>query len=132
MMLALLLSTVNLALGNNSASAQQTQEKGPYVDQVTFVHREDENLALEEVKSGVLDEYYFQVPLEAASEAKNDARLTIYDRIAGSAGLLMNPAPAKGNDMLNPFQFREVRFAMNYLIDRQFVVNEILRDTAPP
>jgi peptide/nickel transport system substrate-binding protein len=132
MMLALLLSTVNLALGNNSAAAQQTQEKGPYVDQVTFVHREDENLALEEVKSGVLDEYYFQVPLEAASEAKNDARLTIYDRIAGSVSLLMNPAPAKGNDTLNPFQFREVRFAMNYLVDRQFVVNEILKGYGTP
>ena len=131
MMAVLLLSTVSLAINrNNSAFAQQ--EKGSYVDQVTFVHREDENLALEEVKSGVLDEYYFQVPLEAASEAKNDARLTIYDRIAGSVGLLMNPAPAKDSSSLNPFQFREVRFAMNYLIDRQFVVNEILKGYGTP
>jgi peptide/nickel transport system substrate-binding protein len=133
MMVLLLLSAVNLAINNNhSASAQQPQEKGPYLNQVTFVHREDENLALEEVKSGVLDEYYFQVPLEAASDAKNDARLTIYDRIAGSAGLLINPSPAKDNNTLNPFQFREVRFAMNYLIDRQFVVNEILKGYGTP
>ena len=132
MMVALLLSAVNMINNNGSSASAQQQEKGPYVDQVTFVHREDENLALQEVKSGVLDEYYSQVPLEAASEAKSDARLTMYDRVAGSAGLLINPAPAKDNNTLNPFQFREVRFAMNYLIDRQFVVNEILKGYGTP
>ncbi len=53
--------------------------------------------------------------------------MKVYDRIAGSFGLLLNPAPSKDNNSINPFQFRQVRFAMNYLVDREFIVDEILR-----
>lgn len=127
-------STIAIFNGNNNAAyAQQQQvEKGPYVDQVTFIHREDENLALEDIKSGNLDAYYFKIPLESAADAKNDPRLTVYDRTAGSAGLLMNPAPSKDGSVLNPFSLKQVRFAMNYLIDRQFVVNEIFKGYGSP
>lgn len=38
----------------------------------------------------------------------------------------MNPAPSKNPDILNPFQFKEIRFAINYLINREFVVDEVL------
>jgi peptide/nickel transport system substrate-binding protein len=106
-------------------------EKGAYIDQARFIERSDENLALEEVKSGGFDAYYFRIPLEVADDAKDDSRLKTYERTAGSAGLLLNPAPAKG-DSINPFQFREVRFAMNYLVDREFVVNEILKGYGNP
>ncbi|HVX02021.1 MAG TPA: ABC transporter substrate-binding protein [Nitrososphaera sp.] len=127
-------STAAIFNGNtNAAYAQQQQEeKGPYVDQVTFIHREDENLALQDIKAGNLDAYYFKIPLESAVDAKNDPRLTVYDRTAGSAGLLMNPAPSKDGSTLNPFSIKQVRFAMNYLIDRQFIVNEIFKGYGSP
>ena len=54
----LILSTVNAVLPAFSQS-----EKGAYVDQVRFIHREDENLALQDVRSGDLDAYYFRIPL---------------------------------------------------------------------
>ena len=92
--------------------------KGAYIDQARFIERTDENLALEEVKSGSLDAYYFRIPLESAGDLKNDPRVESYDRLAGSAGLLLNPAPAEDGDSLNPFQLQDVRYAMNYLIDR--------------
>ncbi|UVS67856.1 CFI-box-CTERM domain-containing protein [Nitrososphaera viennensis] len=130
--LVLLLPVFSTVFNTASAQQQQTEKKGPYVDQVTFIHRDDENLALEEVKSGNLDAYYFHIPLEAAADAKSDPRVTVYDRTAGSAGLLMNPAPARDGNSLNPFSIKEVRFAMNYLIDRQFVVNEIYKGYGSP
>jgi peptide/nickel transport system substrate-binding protein len=131
--LVLLLSAFSTTVFNTAYAQQQQQEKkGPYVNQVTFIHRDDENLALEDIKSGNLDAYYFQIPLEAAADAKNDPRVTVYDRTAGSAGLLMNPAPSKDGNSLNPFSLKEVRFAMNYLIDRQFVVNEIYKGYGSP
>src|SRR6185503_9009490 len=102
-------------------------EKGAYVDTIRFIHIEDENLALQEVRSGALDLYYFRIPLEAASDARNDPRLKVYDRIAGSMGLLINPAPADDGSKINPFQIKEVRFALNYLLDRDFMVNEVLK-----
>ncbi|MDQ3873791.1 MAG: ABC transporter substrate-binding protein, partial [Thermoproteota archaeon] len=69
----------------------------------------------------------FPIPIEAASDARNDPTLKVYDKTAGSLGLLVNPAPSSDPNILNPFQFREVRYALNYLVDRDFVVNEILK-----
>ncbi|AFU59612.1 peptide/opine/nickel ABC uptake transporter, substrate-binding protein [Candidatus Nitrososphaera gargensis Ga9.2] len=116
----------------NPAFSQSSDEKGPYVDQVTFIWRDDENLALEEVRAGDFDLYFFRIPLEAADDAKNDPRLNVYDRTAGSQGLFVNPAPSRDGSTLNPFQFREARYALNYLIDREFVVNEILKGYGSP
>jgi peptide/nickel transport system substrate-binding protein len=110
----------------------QAQEKGPYLNQARFIQRGDENLALEEVKSGTLDTYFSPIPAESANDARNDPRLKVYDKTAGSLGLLINPAPAAESNILNPFQFREVRYALNYLIDRDFVINEILKGYGSP
>lgn len=123
----LLLSTLTAF---NPSSSQS--EKGAYIDRATFIWREDENLALEEVRSGNFDMYFFRIPLEAADDAKTDPRLNVYDRTAGSQGLFINPAPSKDGSTLNPFQFREVRYALNYLVDREFIVNEILKGYGSP
>ena len=117
-------------VGNSAFS--QAPEKGPFIDQARFIHRVDENLALEEVKSGFLDTYFFPIPQEAANNAKNDPRLKVYDKTAGSLGFFVNPAPAADPNVLNPFQFKEVRYALNYLIDREFVINEILKGYGNP
>ena len=117
-------------VGNSAFS--QAPEKGPFIDQARFIHRMDENLALEEVKSGFLDTYFFPIPQEAANNAKNDPRLKVYDKTAGSLGFFVNPAPAADPNVLNPFQFKEVRYALNYLIDREFVINEILKGYGNP
>jgi peptide/nickel transport system substrate-binding protein len=119
-----------VAIDNSAFS--QVQEKGPYIDQARFIQRADENLALEEVKSGSLDMYFFPIPYESANDARNDPRLEVYDTTAGSLGFLVNPAPAADPEILNPFQFKEVRYALNYLIDRDFVVNEILKGYGSP
>ena len=118
-------------LVENSAFSQ-APEKGAFIDQARFIHRVDENLALEEVKSGFLDTYFFPIPQEAANNAKNDPRLKVYDKTAGSLGFFVNPAPAADPNVLNPFQFKEVRYALNYLIDREFVINEILKGYGNP
>jgi peptide/nickel transport system substrate-binding protein len=110
----------------------QTAEKGPVMDEVRFIHRLDENIALEEVRSGALDMYFWPIPGESANEARNDARLEVYDKTAGSLGLLVNPAPAEDPNIINPFEFREARYALNYLIDREFVINEILKGQGIP
>jgi len=119
------------ALVENPAFSQ-APEKGAFIDQARFIHRVDENLALEEVKSGFLDTYFFPIPQEAANNAKNDPRLKVYDKTAGSLGFFVNPAPAADPNVLNPFQFKEVRYALNYLIDREFVINEILKGYGNP
>ena len=135
-LLASIVSVVVLLLATSVAfenpAFSQVQEKGPHIDQARFIHRTDENLALEEVKSGSLDMYFFPIPHEAANDARNEPRLKVYDTTAGSLGFFVNPAPAADPNILNPFQFKEVRYALNYLIDRDFVVNEILKGYGSP
>ena len=114
------------------ASAAQSNNSGAYIDGVRFIQYLDDNVALEELKSGNLDTYYFRIPLEAASEIKNIPGLKEYDKLSGSFGLLLNPSPSNGPGSLNPFSLREVRYAMNYLIDREFVVDEILKGLGTP
>src|SRR3712207_4661803 len=128
---AVIVILLSSALVENPAFSQAAK-KGPFIDQARFIHRVDENLALEEVKSGFLDTYFFPIPQEAANNAKNDPRLKVYDKTAGSLGFFVNPAPAAGSNVLNPFQFKEVRYALNYLIDREFVINEILKGYGSP
>lgn len=111
----------------NSGVRAQPLTKGTYLDGVRFIQYLDDNVALQDIKSGHLDTYFSRIPLESVSAVKADPNLKVYDRIAGSFGLLLNPAPSKDNNSINPFQFRQVRFAMNYLVDREFVVDEILR-----
>src|SRR5574338_1339847 len=84
----------------------QPEVKGPYIDEARFILRGDENVALEDVKSGGLDMYFFRIPLESASDAAKDDRISLYPRTAGSIGLLINPAPPLDGSKLNPFASR--------------------------
>ncbi|MFL6371705.1 MAG: ABC transporter substrate-binding protein, partial [Nitrososphaera sp.] len=128
--LVILVLFSSVAFQNSALS--QTQIKGSFLDQARFILRTDENLALEDIKSGSLDTYFYAIPNEAANDARNDPRLKVYDKTAGSLGFLLNPAPADDPGILNPFQFKEIRYALNYLIDREFVVNEILKGYGSP
>ena len=106
----------------------QTENKGAFIDQVNFIRYLDQNLALQDLKSHKIDTYFFSIPLEVVSDVQNDPSVKLYETTGGFMDLLLNPAPARSNTGdFNPFSIRQVRFAMNYLIDRDFVVNEILK-----
>jgi peptide/nickel transport system substrate-binding protein len=120
----LLVSTHADKLNNTSADPK----KGSFVETVRFIRYSDQNRALEEIKQGKIGIYYFAIPLEVVSEMMSNPSVQIYDRTAGSFGLLFNPAPSNDSGKsLNPFQIGEVRYAMNFLINREFVVDEILK-----
>ncbi|HET9805702.1 MAG TPA: ABC transporter substrate-binding protein [Nitrososphaeraceae archaeon] len=121
--------------------SKQQQEKGQKeltnqnsynIKNVRFIHYLDENVALEEIKSGNLDTYFFRIPLDLVSDIKNDVTINLYDKIGGSFGILLNPAPSSNNHTINPFEFRDIRFAINYLINRNFISNEILHGYGIP
>ncbi|HEX7256593.1 MAG TPA: ABC transporter substrate-binding protein [Nitrososphaeraceae archaeon] len=109
-----------------------TNENSSNIKNIRFIHYLDENVALEEIKSGNLDTYFFRIPLDLVSDIKNDVNINLFDKIGGSFGILLNPAPSSNNDTINPFEFRDVRFAINYLINRNFISNEILHGYGIP
>lgn len=122
----LILTSCILFITTKSYSLDSESLKGPYLDSIKFIHYLDENVALEEIRSGNLDIYYFRIPLDLVPEILSSTDIILYDKVSGTFGLLLNPAPG-GNETLNPFEFREVRYAMNYLINRNFISNEILQ-----
>lgn len=125
-LLFLIFGTGLLSIIQISYSLDTDFDTGPYLNNIKFIHYLDENVALEEIKSGNLDIYYFRIPLDLVPEILSSTDINLYDKVSGTFGLLLNPAPG-GDESLNPFEFREIRHAMNYLINRNFISNEILQ-----
>lgn len=97
--------------------------KGSYFDKVTFIQYLDENTALEEVRNGNLDLYYYRIPSDRIESAKSREGLNVYDSTGGSYSILLNPAES---DTFNPFSIDKVRFAVHYLVDRKLIINELM------
>lgn len=104
-------------------------EKGTYVDKIQFIQYLDENTALEEVKKGNLDLYYFRIPSDRIESVQSREGLKVYESTGGSYSILVNPAES---EKFNPFSIGEVRFALNYLVDRKLIVNELMGGFGTP
>lgn len=98
-------------------------EKGTFVDEVKFIQYLDENTALEEVRNGNLDMYYFRVSSDRIETEKAREGIQVFESTGGSYSILVNPSIS---ETFNPFSITEVRFALNYLIDRNLIVNELI------
>ena len=112
------------------SSFSQLNQTGGYADQVKFIRFSNENVAYQEVSNGQLDSYFFQIPLQLVESAKKNPNLEVFEKEGLSYGLLLNPY--HGNQTFNPFSIKEIRFAMNFLIDRNFIVNNILKGFSNP
>jgi peptide/nickel transport system substrate-binding protein len=97
-------------------------EKGTYFNKVELIQYSDENTAIEEIKNGHLDIYYSAIPLDRLDD-QSKQNLKIFQSAGKSYSLLINPAVS---EQFNPFSIQQVRFALNYLIDRDLIVDEVL------
>ena len=88
-------------------------EKGTFVEQVKFIQYLDENTALEEVRNGNLDIYFFRVSSDRIESNEAREGIQIFESTGGSYSMLVNPSIS---DSFNPFSITELRFALNYLI----------------
>ena len=105
-----------LALAAATSAAAQ-----PYEDTVTFLRVGDAEVAVEAVRNGTLDIYYQSVPSRLVADTEG---ISVYAVPAGgSLGLLLNPAEG---ERFNPFQLSSVRFAVNFMVDRDRIVDELL------
>lgn len=78
-------------------------EEGTFVDTVQFIQYLDENTALEEVKNGNLDLYYFRISSDRIDNVKAREGLQIFESTGGSYSILVNPSES---EKFNPFQYR--------------------------
>ena len=120
---------VLLALAFVITCSHAYAEKNTFVDTVRFIQYLDENTALEEVRNGNLDAYYYRIPADRLDGTHSRDGLNVYDSTGGSYSILVNPAES---DKFNPFSIKQVRFALNYLVDRKLIVNELMGGFGSP
>jgi len=131
---AIVLLATLLAAIPFTASAQEVP-KGPWVDEIVFFKEPDRAKAIEMLKANQMDVYFF--PLDDAA-LFNTVKVTPELWYRQSFGLheeiTFNPVgpefPATGK--LNPFAIPAIREAIHYLINRDYVVNEISKGLSIP
>jgi peptide/nickel transport system substrate-binding protein len=125
LLLVIMLAFVITTFGFNEIFA----EKNTYFESIKFIQYLDENTALEEVRNGNLDLYYYRISADRLENLKAREGLDVFDSSGGSYSILVNPAET---EKFNPFSIKENRFALNYLVDRKLIVNELMGGFGAP
>ena len=92
-----------------SAIPNASAEKGTFVDEIKFIQYLDENTALEEVKNGNLDLYFFRVSSDRLSDSQSRQGIQVFESTGGYYSILANPAVS---EKFNPFSIKEIRSFM--------------------
>lgn len=115
---------------------------GPYLETIYFDVRMQEEIGIQDTAAGKTDLFFWGL---SGPQVKGLDRATL-DRLdmvtvpSGSWSLLLNPIPnaapytvkVENKEYFNPLAMREIRFALNDLINRQYIVDEILGGAGGP
>jgi peptide/nickel transport system substrate-binding protein len=80
--------------------------------------------AISQLQAGTIDYYSFGLASDVYPAIK-DAGLNTTQSLGAYYGISFNPAVFKDTNVLNPFSNRKIREAMNWLIDRNYINQEI-------
>lgn len=121
--------------GTNGAKEPRTTRKGAWVDQVVFVVEPDAAKAVGRIESGDIQLYGLGVSEEDLyRKIQSSEKVTHTISYGLTAELTLNPVgptfPATGK--LNPFSVAAIREALNRLVDRKYIAEEIYGGLAVP
>jgi peptide/nickel transport system substrate-binding protein len=119
-------------VGMAAPAKAQVLPNGPWADRLIWSEQPDSGLGLEQIKIGEGD--FFMFSLQGGSQkidAFTSPGILAFDSFGSINGLAFNPNRQSGDDApggnsMNPFTNTTFRAAMQNLIDRNFVVQEIL------
>jgi peptide/nickel transport system substrate-binding protein len=106
----------------------QEARVGPAADVLTFAAYNVDQAPLN-IANGDMDLYLFGLKASGAQDLAGSPDVRLIQAPATLYSLLLNPAPAP-QGQLNPFSIREVRRAMQHLVDRTFIANDIFQGRA--
>ena len=104
--------------------------RGPAADRIIF-RKVDQDLAPRLIERGDIDLYLYSLKISTAKQYIGSEAVWIYQAPSTTISILLNPAPAPEGE-LNPFSIPEVRFAINYLLDRDYIAKSIYGGFAIP
>jgi len=133
--LRLLALSLVLALSLSAIALAQTSRRGPWIDEVIISEEANAATAITRLDVGELDLYAFTVSSADLFQTVQANPNLAYSFTYGSFNeLTFNVAGPvfEGTGKLNPFAVPRIREAMNWLIDREYIVQEILGGMGSP
>lgn len=113
---------------------QPTTRNGAWVDMMIFTSIDEAPNAVAQLRAGALDLYAYSVQdPDAFVTVKNDLGLDYSMSYGFWDSLLFNPSgPTFQDGRLNPFSNPKIREAVNWLIDREYLVQEAVGGLGSP
>jgi peptide/nickel transport system substrate-binding protein len=101
--------------------------KGTWVDKVVLTSIDSAEAAVKQLQAGDIDVYAYSVSNPSIfDEVKADPNLAYTQAVGSYTELTFNPVGPEFTDgRLNPFSDPKIREAMNWLVDRNYIVQEI-------
>lgn len=111
--------------------AWATSNTSAYVESVTFTKQPNQTTAVSNLLSGNIDMYY--IPLSRSEiQRVQDAGHDLYDESATGTAYLMYVNPTNDTTHgFNMFADRNARYALNFMIDRDHIIKNMLGSGAP-
>jgi peptide/nickel transport system substrate-binding protein len=110
-----------------------TTRTGAWVDEVDFSAIPDCAPAIAQISAGAVDMYPVTCDkAEDLATVQSDPNLKYVTSVGGFDQLMVNVAACKDTTVLNPFTSAKMREAMNWMIDRNYIVQEIFGGLATP
>jgi peptide/nickel transport system substrate-binding protein len=104
-------------------TAEPTTRRGGWLDEID-VSVVDGASAISQIQAGAIDFYSFALASDSYP-AIQESGLSTTRSVGGYYGISLNPAVFTDTNVLNPFSNRKIREALNWLIDRNYINQEI-------
>lgn len=104
-------------------AAPKTERHGGWLDEIDVSAIAGES-AISQLQAGAIDLYSYGLASDVYPAIK-EAGLKYSQSYGGSYSIMFNPAVFEDTARLNPFSNRKIREAMNWLIDRNYINQEI-------
>lgn len=104
-------------------AAPKTERRGGWLDEIDVSVVAGES-AISQLQAGAIDMYSFGLASDIYPAIK-EAGLPYAQSFGGSYSIMFNPAVFTDTKVLNPFSNRKIREAVNWLIDRDYINQEI-------
>jgi peptide/nickel transport system substrate-binding protein len=119
---------------SGAVEGDPSERRGALVDQVVFTQEGNPGTAVGRIESGSRHVFAQGVTNKTVYHQLRQSEHARFDLSFGSsAELTLNPAgPEFGDGELNPFAVPAIREAMNWLVDRDYIANELYGGLAVP
>jgi peptide/nickel transport system substrate-binding protein len=118
-----------------TATPEPVDRVGGWFDTVIFVEEPDADMAVTRLEAGDIDVFAYGVSEPSIAQRIFESDALAYEMVyGGSNELTFTPSttPEFNDGRLNPFYSDKIREAMNWLIDRDYIVQDILGGLAVP